>query len=792
VSNDPSPLGTYLDLVAGFTAAAPEVDDWHQIGWTVAESLTQTLDETLGELAPSSVTIVAVGGYGRRQMCLASDVDLMILHDGEATASDLKPLLYPLWDAKLKVGHSVRTPKEAVGAARENIQTMTALLSGRVVCGDAARWDLAASMIETRLGADRLTLQSTVAELEWERRQAEPFHLLAPDLKAGRGGLRTAQSTHWLQMISERSLDEGPLETLQSEVGVLLSVRNGLHAIADRPIDTYEPDLREGTARWLGQDQWSVASALYRSMRTIEEAFPLGRERKLGSDPVQALGRWMVRSMRRPEATGKSPMEIIAQAAGRDVPEISSAERLKLSVGKGASWTKTDRSALVSWAATGSRGYEIACQLHDIGWLEKVLPELSETRGQPQLAPFHSYQLDGHLWATAGQVVSLTNGEDIWCASLAESLGSIDDVLIGALFHDIGKGHGGDHSEVGAVMIESFATRVGFDRHVVELLRKAVKHHLLLPQTATRRDIEDPQLIRDVAKIVGTPELLATLGILSAADGRATGPGSWSAWKAGLVRTLYERVSELLGGQVPSTARVEEIASSSGGRLSRVGVTDHVGAMPPGYLRRYHRDEIVRHMDLAAEGFDEDDFRMEISQEGPATKLVLVTLDRPGTLVAISGVLALHNIDVLDAQIATSRHGVGFDTFYVCDGRRGGQVTGHRWELVRKSLQEVFAGDLDLPDAVGRRRAALGQNRGPVVHSDVRCMFTEDQQILEVRAPDRTGLLFDLSRVLLSEGLSVDIAKLESREGRVTDVLYLSSEGALSEEKIQRVIQAVL
>ena len=788
---DPSSLKPYLELVARLSLVAPVVDHWYEIGWAIADSLTRTLDEALGKLAPPSVTVVAVGGFGRRQMCLGSDVDLMVLHDGEVTAADLQPLLYPLWDAKLKVGHSVRTPREAGAAARENIQTLTALLSGRVVCGDAARWDLTAGMIENRLGNDRLSLRATIAGLEWERRRAEPFHRLAPNLKTGRGGLRTAQATEWLHAIDERSLMKVQ-ESLRFETGVLLSVRNGLHAIADKPIDVYESDLRDGAARWLGQDQWSVASELYQSMRRIEEAFPMPTERKLGSDPVQALGRWLVRSVRRPDASGKSSMEIIAQAAGRDIPKVSSAERLKLSVGKGASWTKTDRSALVSWAASGQRGYEIACQLHDMGWLEKFLPELSAAWGQPQLAPFHSYQLDGHLWATAAEVVALTSGEDAWCVSLAESLGSIDDLLIGALFHDIGKGHGGDHSDVGAAMIEALASRLGFDRHVVDLLSKAVKHHLLLPQTATRRDIEDPRMIRDVAELVGNPDLLAILGILSVADGRATGPASWSAWKAGLVRTLYERVSEVLGGQAPGVAGVEEITVSSGGRLGRIAVTDHVGSMPPGYLRRYHRDEIIRHMDLAAEGFEDEHFRMEISQEGPATKLVLVTLDRPGTLVAISGVLALHNIDVLDAQIATSRHGVGFDTFYVSDGRRGGHVTGHRWDLVRRSLQEVFDGDLDLSDAVESRRAALGQIRRPDGQSEVRCMFTADQQILEVRASDRTGLLFDLSKALLTEGLNVDIAKLESREGRVTDVFYLSSSDRLDSDRMQRVLQDVL
>lgn len=478
-----------------------------------------------------------------------------------------------------------------------------------------------------------------------------------------------------------------------------------------------------------------------------------------------------------------SSLRVIADTATSDTPILSAAQRLKLSVDKAPSWTAEDRSDLVRWATAGSRGYELAIQLSEVGWLGRVLPELDATIGAAQLAPFHTYQLDGHLWGTAAAVVRLASGEDPWCEEIVERLGSIDDLLIAALFHDIGKGKGGDHAEVGAEMVGTVASRIGFDRSTSELLTQAVRHHLLLPQIATRRDIDDPETIRSAAAVIKSPELLGTLAVLSAADGRATGAASWTDWKRSLVRTLYERLAETLGGHVPEPARVDEICRSSG--FTRTQVTDHVGSMPNGYLLRYHPDEIVQHLEHAGSDMASGAFALEVSKEGSADRLLLVTRDRPGTLAAISGVLSLHDIDVLDARIASSRRGLGFDTFYVVDGRRGLPVSDHRWALVRKSLGQVFKRELDLVTAVASRRLALGPRVKGSRSPDVRIYSAAGRPIVEVRAADRTGLLYDLSRVFLDEGLDIERAKLESREGSVVDVFYLSESSTIEVDRIK-------
>lgn len=767
----PEVLEEYLSTAADLAAARPP-GPWQHAGATVAETLTVRLDAAVEELAPAGVTVVAVGGYGRRQMCLGSDVDLMILHDGEASSHQVQPLLYPFWDAKLKLGHSTRTVREAGTAAKENLHTLTAMLSGRVVAGAEQRWLDTVEVLQRMLRSERASLRAGIDALEMARRTQEPFHLLAPDVKDGRGGLRTAQSLAWIRAINEGEVAEEYQEEELLRMALVLSIRNALHATGDKPTDRYQSERIERVARWLGAAPSDVSDALYSTLRAIEAAYPAPKSK--GNDPVASLGRWLVRSVRRPERSGMaSSLRVIADVATSPTPVLDTAQRRRLSVEKPPSWNAEDRADLVRWATAGTQGYEVANQLSDIGWLSRVLPELDATVGRAQLAPFHTYQLDGHLWATAGEVVQLTSGGDPWCEEVVEHLGSIDSLLVAALFHDIGKRQGGDHSEVGATMMETFANRVGFDAATTRLLADAVRHHLLLPHIATRRDIDDPAVIRSVAATIKTPELLGTLAVLAVADGRATGTASWSDWKRSLVRTLYERLAETLGGHIPEPTRIGEISHLSG--WSRTAVTDHIGSMPTGYLARYHADEIAQHLSLASSDLASGGFRLEIAREQGADRVLLVARDRPGTLADISGVLSLHDIDVLDARIATSKNGWGFDTFYVVDGRRGLPLSDHRWALVRSSLEQVFSGDVDLRSSVASRSAALGARSKGTRLPDIRVYPSDTRTIVEVRAADRTGLLYDISNVFLEDNLAIERAKLESRAGSVTDVFYLQA-----------------
>jgi len=407
-----------------------------------------------------------------------------------------------------------------------------------------------------------------------------------------------------------------------------------------------------------------------------------------------------------------------------------------------------------------------------------AIPELSAVTSLPQTAPFHSYPVDSHLWRTVDEVVLLTGGANDWCVERSDELGSLDELLLAAFLHDIGKGRSGDHAEIGASLAGNLLSRIGYRARTVDLVSKAVELHLLLPEVATRQDLDDPSVIKSTAERIREPELLSILAVLSVADARATGPLVWSDWTESLVRTLVARLAVVIEG-----ASVEELETMLDPALSA-----HVVSMAPGYLQRFGSGMSRIHLELATPPPAENEVRIKALGDALIPTVVVVARDRPGLLAAVAGVLSLHGLNVLEARIATRSDGVAFDTFRVEDALGSLRLVPADWGQIGLDLTAALAGDLDVDARIVAKAAAYAI---PAVESRVSIEVDAENWKITVRGPDRVGLLHDLAKELTEAGVGISMAKVTTRGNQVVDVFSVSPGGVGAEVLADRLASIV-
>lgn len=807
-------LDRFLALRAAFVLAAPP-----DPALGLCHALADAVDDALCAALPaeaSNVALVAVGGYGRRELCLYSDIDLMLLYRGRLPAGLTDAVFYPLWDAGLKVGHSVRTVPEALAAADDRLETLTALLDLRLVAGPARLTEELAAGLHARVVRRGPALAAELRAAVDARRAAEPYQLLETNLKDGRGGLRTYQRRRWLRAVegATRTDADAAASTADPRAmpahGTVLAARNALHAVAARPQDTWLMELQGPACAWLGVDADAWCARLYLALREIDRRFdePAAPETEYRATRQQAgrrLGRLLPRRGQPPPSgaapTGSEPAGSAIATSGRSVlgyagalaQRSAAAVRLSPAAGaavasaSGASWTNADRTGLVALLSSGERGGLLFDDLARLGWLERALPEWRHVRGLTQHTPFHLHPVDVHLWRTVAEAVALAEGhaEERWCREVAGGLGGLDDLLIAALLHDIGKGWPGDHAETGAAAAAAICRRTGWDPDVAHSVTTAVRHHLLLPRVATRRDIADDLVVEGVANQIGRVRTLRVLCLLSVADSRATGPAVWSPWKASLVRALYGRVLTVLearSGATPLTAAepsaIEHLLAQAGDRFPVDTVLRHIEAMPPGYTRAFGADDLLRHLRVMEPSPDEGDLRLDVREDGAAHDLALGLRDRPGLIALVAGVLALHNLSIVEARFFTRSDGVALQALQAVDALSNA-ASDDRWGRVARDVRLALSGELPLERRLEEKVRAYrrtGRARG---HAEVRVEqeASGEYTVLEVHAIDRVGLLYAITRTLFGCGLDVRFAKIDTEGHNVVDVFYVCAAG---------------
>ncbi|MGW0858768.1 [protein-PII] uridylyltransferase [Streptomyces sp. NPDC002690] len=727
--------------------------------------------------------LVAVGGYGRGELSPRSDLDLVLLHDGSADAAAVSALAdriwYPVWDLGLALDHSVRTPGEARKAAGDDLKVHLGLLDARTVAGDAGL----VTALRTHVLADwrnqapkRLPALHELCQ-ERAERMGELQFLLEPDLKEARGGLRDATA---LRAVAASWVADAPREGLLEARRVLLNTRDALHLVTGRATDRLALQEQDQVAGALGLlDADALLRQVYEAARTVSYASdvtwrevervlrarsmrprlramlggakPAPERTPLAEGVVEADGEVVLARSARPERDPVLTLRAAAAAAESGLPLSRHLVRHLAGAAAPLSvpWPPEAREELVTLLGAGEATVAVWEALEAEGIVTRLLPDWERVHCRPQRNAVHTWTVDRHLVETAVRASSLTR-----------RVGRPDLLLVAALLHDIGKGWPGDHSVAGEVIARDMATRIGFDKADVAVVATLVRRHLLLIETATRRDLDDPDTVTAVAEAVGSLSTLELLHALTEADALATGPAAWSTWRASLVDDLVARVAAVLAGEAPA---------------------DPGPAVPDAEQERL-AVEALRTGEPVLALHTQPEPPSESGEPGPVGVELLIALpDRPGVLPAVAGVLALHRLTVRAADLRAvelpTELGESADLLLL-----SWRVAAEYGELpqvsrLRADLLRVLDGALDIQARLAERESAYPRRRGikaPPPRVTVASAASRQATVIEVRAQDAPGLLHRIGRALEDSAVRVRSAHVATLGANAVDTVYVT------------------
>ncbi|MFC8205838.1 [protein-PII] uridylyltransferase [[Kitasatospora] papulosa] len=727
--------------------------------------------------------LVAVGGYGRGELSPRSDLDLLLLHDGTADAAAVAALAdgiwYPVWDLGLALDHSVRTPGEARRTAGEDLKVQLGLLDARPVAGDLG---LVAGLRTTVLADWRNQAPKRLPALdelcrERAERMGELQFLLEPDLKEARGGLRDATA---LRAVAASWVADAPREGLAEARRTLLDARDALHLTTGRATDRLALQEQDQVAGALGLlDADALLRQVYEAARTVSYATDVtwrevnrvlrarsARPRlrtilggakaapertPLAEGVVEADGEVVLARTARPE---RDPVLTLRAAAAAAEAGLPLSRHLVRHLGTAAQplpvpWPSRAREELVTLLGAGGATVAVWEALEAEGIITRLLPDWERVHCRPQRNPVHTWTVDRHLVETAVRASHLTR-----------RVGRPDLLLIAALLHDIGKGWPGDHSVAGEVIARDMAARIGFDKQDVAVVATLVRHHLLLIDTATRRDLDDPATVRSVATAVGSASTLELLHALTEADALATGPAAWSSWRASLVADLVKRVAALLAGEEPPAP--EPLAPDA--EQERLAIE----ALRTG--------EPVLSLRTRPEPASEDG-----GPEPVGVELLIALPDRPGVLPAAAGVLALHRLTVRAADLRSVElpTELGETAGLLVLSWRVAAEYGSLPQAarLRTDLVRALDGSLDIRARLAEREAAYPRRRGvkaPPPRVTVAAAGSRLATVIEVRAQDAPGLLHRIGHALEQSAVRVRSAHVSTLGANAVDAFYVT------------------
>jgi [protein-PII] uridylyltransferase len=743
------------------------VDDPDLAGRSLARRLSQQADswfESLGADLPSGWSLIATGGYARGVLCPGSDIDVALVHPrkvGEALVRDVaESLWYPIWDAGLKLSPACHTATTLAQLAADDLDTATALLRVRCLAGDTAlAHDVQSTALEQWRKRPFAWLHSLLesAGERWQR-GGDVASLLEPDLKDGRGGLRDFDMIRWSLLVDRSEVSsalESSVEDLTGPAEMLLAVRCELHRATGRPSNVLLLQDQDRVADTMGYaDADALMLTIAGAAQTIEWATDRFWRR------VQRLIRSGGRSAKSPPPASVGPgvVSIDGEAhvgADADVDDPAyvfhfaataahaglplSARSLRMLASRGAvpgePWSQRTQRAFVSLLGAGQGVVAAVEALERYALFSRYLPEWRAVRHLPQRNAFHTFTVDRHLLQTVANA-----------AQFVREVARPDLLLVGALLHDLGKGYPGDHTEAGVALVDTVASRMGFAGDDIDVIRSMVDLHLLLPETATRRDLADPRTAELAAEAIGSTSALQLLHKLTVADSLATGPAAWSSWKASLVEELVDVTAAVLRGTTATSATADALAQFG---------------------------------ELVAKAEADGDAHVEIESAADFDVVRIALRDRPGLFAMLAGVLTLHRMDVLAAAAATAGSGVALDEFRVV---RASGVEPN-WAKLESDVRAVLAGRLDVDAKLGQRLRTAGRRRRPQAAAPARLevLITNDDSeattVVEVRAPDGLAVLYRLSHALSALRLDIRSAKVATLGHEVVDVFYVQEGG---------------
>ena len=789
------------------------------------------------DIRKNPYAIIALGGYGREEQCIHSDVDLLFLFKKKVPQEAenlIQEIIYPLWDVGLDVGYATRSLKESWALAGRDYDVLIPMLDARFVCG----WSLIYANLLEELRGKIISKQSQKI-INWliennELRHAhfgDSAYLLEPNLKEGQGGLRDYHTMLWIARIAFNAkqvrdleylglLSHEEFQTMVRSIAFIWKVRNRMHHVCGRKCDQLHFENQVKLARSLNYKKTNGQAPVERFMGDLhgqmealkqqhlmflyEMGYEKKRRRKRKSQKKSAVDglqviKWGMLNFEGPETIIKKPellMKIFEESARLEIPLSAEATRLVKEFSHFADKAYRNSEEIVKSferiLVSPPPKFNPLNEMLNTGFLEKFIPEFHSVRNRIQYDEYHRYPVDRHLLRTVQTVKKLGSAKD---SSLDPLFGKIyrnlrrkNLLLWAALLHDIGKGKSEeDHSTKGARIVKSILTQKGLKAADVETVIFLVQEHLLLIKTATRRDILDEETAISCARRIKDVERLKMLYLLTVADSIATGPMAWNDWTATLLRDFFLKTLNVLEKGELATARAVEVMEQKKQEAMRSArrteakkkIEALLGVMSPRYLLYMPVHEIKKHIRLygdLARANSEFIWQIEQASDANTRSVTICAQDRPGLISKIAGVFTLNNINILDVQVFTWRNNIALDIFKV-HPPPDPILEDEKWDRAASHLEAALSGELDLTTALNKKMRVY---RNAKTGLDKRPhQITVDNAsssfftIIEVFTYDFPGLLFSVSDALYRCDLNIWVAKIATKADQVVDVFYV-------------------
>ncbi|MBJ6723807.1 [protein-PII] uridylyltransferase [Geomesophilobacter sediminis] len=804
------------------------------------------------------LSLVAIGGYGRGELNPFSDLDLMFLYRGKESKrveEVANRVLYFLWDLRLDVGYSVRTIADCVEMASGDSTVKTALLDARLLTGNEDLFlELRKAMV-TQVLAKRSDsfIAEKIDELKKRREKyGSSVYILEPNVKEGEGCLRDLHTALWVakirykidqprELVHKGVLSEDEVNLYQASLEYLWRIRNELHYLAGRKNDQLTFDAQICLARFFGYEDQGKSLAVEQFMQdfyvhaTRVEHFCAamitkckqhdeGARRFIGYFTRRQVGDGfyvMKGELVVPDGTviAKDPTRLmrIFEVAQKQGVGISVATKALIRQNLDLVNDKFRRSKEANTSffniLNSMKGVpETLQQMHHLGFLNKYIPEFERIYCKVQHDVYHIYTVDTHTLFAVEEIVKLWNGEHRDTLPLLTELAlGVDKrwlLLMAVMLHDVGKGSGGGHAEIGAELSKTIARRMGMTKEDSERLQFLVRHHLLLAHIAQRRDLHDERMIIQFARQMEKSENLKLLYLLTYADIKAVGPDVWTEWKALLLQELYEKAFQVL-------ERGDFKLEASGDRVRRVKraafdllkddypqqvIKDELQALTTRHLLSYTPEVIARHMRPLFK-LAETNLVVEIAHETEKgyTNCTICTFDTPGLFSMITGVMAANGMNILGAQIHTNTNGKVLDILQV-NSPQGFVITEEgRWKRFESDLRSVLEGEARVEALVAKRHrpSILTEKAKPTQPARVEIdnEVSSDYTVIDIYAHDKVGLLYSITSTLTRIGLYIGVSKISTKVDQVADVFYVKDifgHKIVDEDKLQEIKKELL
>ena len=782
------------------------------------------------------IALVALGGYGRRELNPFSDIDLMFLYQGKSRDLAEKianRMLYLMWDMNLDVGYSVRTQEDCLEFADKDSTVHTALLDSRFLIGDESLYHHYEKAVLDVLRArnTQVFIRNKISEIQTRHQKfGSSVYLLEPNLKEGKGGLRELHTALWVakvkfkvnslqELVLKGVITEREKEEWEAAFSYLWRIRNELHFQSQRKNDQIRFNHQEKIARFLGykdnrkalaveqfmQDYYThathvmdLASSLIGKAANLAEAprafLSMSRKRKI--DDVFYVLRQELRTSRQ-DAFGEDPSLLMKVFWLSQRHNVELSFQLQQIVREHAHLIndKVRRNPEINKMFMEILRYpkrvaETLRSMHGLHFLNHFLPEFARIFCRVQHDVYHTYTVDIHSLFAVEEFIKLWQGDYQEkypiLSRVAQEIEKRELLLLAILFHDVGKGEGGNHSGIGAEMTRTASRRLGLGKEDSQRLEFLVRHHLEMAHIAQRRDLSDDRLIIEFARLMGMSENLRMLYLLTFADLMAVGPEVMTPWKAYLLGELYEKSFLILEkGEFALEKRSEkvrkrkkkiaEILSEDYGERR---IKDELKHLDTRYVLSYSAREISEHLRVLFNR-GEKTLAMQVDPEPEAdcSRVIVSTLDYPGLFSNVAGVLAAAGINILSAQIYTFKNGVAVDILRANSNRGKIVDDEEKWHKVEKALTGVIEGRLQVHELVRKRKR---EPLYPAAHKprfsarvEIDNEVSQKYTVIDLFTDDRIGLLYDITRTLAILNLTIGVSKISTKGDQVADTFYV-------------------